>query len=114
MGDWVRYKLDRQTDHILVDEAQDTNERQWNIVARARRSNISPGRARLGRHRTIFTVGDFKQAISASRAPIREASMSLAHWFARGAASDRRAISIDLSVDLSFRSRHRSWRWSIA
>ena len=32
MGDWVRYKLDQRTDHILVDEAQDTNEKQWNIV----------------------------------------------------------------------------------
>ena len=32
MGDWVRYKLDQRTDHILVDEAQDTNARQWNIV----------------------------------------------------------------------------------
>jgi hypothetical protein len=32
MGDWVRFKLDQSTDHILVDEAQDTNTRQWNIV----------------------------------------------------------------------------------
>ena len=32
MGDWVRYKLDQATDHVLVDEAQDTNERQWTIV----------------------------------------------------------------------------------
>ena len=32
-GDWVRFKLDQRTDHILVDEAQDTNARQWAIVA---------------------------------------------------------------------------------
>ena len=32
MGDWVRFKLDRRTDHILVDEAQDTNADQWAIV----------------------------------------------------------------------------------
>jgi len=25
MGDWVRYKLDQVTEHILIDEAQDTN-----------------------------------------------------------------------------------------
>ena len=32
MGEWVRFKLDRRTDHILVDEAQDTNRAQWDIV----------------------------------------------------------------------------------
>src|SRR3546814_17679929 len=26
-GEWVRFKLDQRTDHILVDEAQDTNMR---------------------------------------------------------------------------------------
>src|SRR5205085_8290593 len=32
MGEWVRYKLDRQVDHVLVDEAQDTNAAQWEII----------------------------------------------------------------------------------
>ncbi|HEU5286191.1 MAG TPA: UvrD-helicase domain-containing protein, partial [Sphingomicrobium sp.] len=32
MGEWVRYKLDRRTDHILVDESQDTNRDQWKII----------------------------------------------------------------------------------
>ena len=32
MADWIRYKLDRSFDHILVDEAQDTNAAQWAIV----------------------------------------------------------------------------------
>src|SRR5207302_9036712 len=32
MGEWVRYKLDQRTDHVLVDEAQDTNEAQWDII----------------------------------------------------------------------------------
>ncbi len=30
---WVHYKLDRGLDHILVDEAQDTSPRQWEVVA---------------------------------------------------------------------------------
>ena len=29
---WVQYKLDQGVDHILVDEAQDTNPEQWQIV----------------------------------------------------------------------------------
>lgn len=62
MGEWVRYKLDQRTDHILVDEAQDTNARQWRIV-KALVDEYFAGEDARGRHRTIFTVGDFKQAI---------------------------------------------------
>ena len=29
---WVHYKLDRGVDHVLIDEAQDTSPRQWDIV----------------------------------------------------------------------------------
>lgn len=63
MADWIRYKLDRSFDHILVDEAQDTNRAQWAIV-KALTDDYFDG---LGAHgnavRTIFTVGDYKQAI---------------------------------------------------
>jgi ATP-dependent helicase/nuclease subunit A len=37
MGDWVRYKLDQATDHILVDEAQDTSPRAGARIFRGRR-----------------------------------------------------------------------------
>ena len=29
---WVHYKLDLGIDHVLVDEAQDTSHKQWDIV----------------------------------------------------------------------------------
>lgn len=32
IGEWVRFKLDRTTEHVLIDEAQDTNLAQWTIV----------------------------------------------------------------------------------
>lgn len=63
MGDWVRFKLDRATDHILVDESQDTNARQWSIVEKLSEEFFATARADAGRVRTLFTVGDFKQAI---------------------------------------------------
>ena len=63
MGDWVRFKLDRATDHILVDEAQDTNTRQWAIVRHLAAEYFAGRGAKGGALRTIFTVGDFKQAI---------------------------------------------------
>src|SRR3546814_17250857 len=34
MGEWVRYKLDQATEHLLIDEAPDTNLAQWTITAR--------------------------------------------------------------------------------
>jgi ATP-dependent helicase/nuclease subunit A len=63
IGDWIRYKLDRQFDHILVDEAQDTNRAQWSIIE-ALTGDFFTGRGqRDGKLRTIFVVGDYKQAI---------------------------------------------------
>lgn len=63
MGDWVRYKLDRQVDHILIDEAQDTNAEQWEIIDRLVEEFFTGASEADARWRTLFTVGDFKQAI---------------------------------------------------
>ncbi|MBJ7501568.1 MAG: double-strand break repair helicase AddA [Sphingopyxis sp.] len=62
-GEWVRFKLDQRTDHILVDEAQDTNTRQWAIVAALAGEFFAGVGAKDERVRTMFTVGDRKQAI---------------------------------------------------
>lgn len=63
IGEWVRYKLDRSFDHILVDEAQDTNAAQWDIID-ALVSDFFTGEGQRGQAlRTLFVVGDYKQAI---------------------------------------------------
>ena len=31
-SDWIRYKLDGEIDHLLIDEAQDNSSIQWNII----------------------------------------------------------------------------------
>jgi ATP-dependent helicase/nuclease subunit A len=63
MADWIRYKLDRSFDHILVDEAQDTNAPQWAIVKALTDDYFDGEGAQGGAIRTIFAVGDYKQAI---------------------------------------------------
>jgi ATP-dependent helicase/nuclease subunit A len=63
MGEWVRYKLDQRIDHVLVDEAQDTNKAQWDIIEALTDDFYSGFGAGSERARTIFAVGDFKQAI---------------------------------------------------
>ena len=60
---WVHYKLDRGVDHVLIDEAQDTSPRQWDIVAHIISEFTSGDGARDGVTRTIFAVGDEKQSI---------------------------------------------------
>ena len=63
IGEWVRYKLDQATEHVLIDEAQDTNRDQWRIV-RALADEFFVGRGIYAPStRTLFTVGDYKQAI---------------------------------------------------
>jgi ATP-dependent helicase/nuclease subunit A len=62
-ADWIRYKLDRHFDHILIDEAQDTNQSQWDIVEALIDDFFTGEGARGDKLRTIFTVGDYKQAI---------------------------------------------------
>src|SRR5215475_3130318 len=60
---WVHYKLDRGVDHVLIDEAQDTSPRQWEIVFHLISEFTAGAGARDGLVRTIFAVGDEKQSI---------------------------------------------------
>ncbi|WP_299307466.1 double-strand break repair helicase AddA [uncultured Croceicoccus sp.] len=63
MADWIRYKLDRRFDHILIDEAQDTNAAQWNVIEALTEEFFAGQGAGDSRMRTLFVVGDYKQAI---------------------------------------------------
>ncbi len=60
--DWVRYKLDRGIDHVLIDEAQDTSLEQWSIVD-AVTDEFFAGKGSWRGTRTVFAVGDEKQSI---------------------------------------------------
>jgi ATP-dependent helicase/nuclease subunit A len=61
-GDWVRYKLDAKITHVLVDEAQDTNAAQWSIL-KSLTEEFSVGASAREANRSLFVVGDLKQAI---------------------------------------------------
>ncbi len=60
--DWIRYRLDRGIDHLLVDEAQDTSPKQWEII-NAVTEDFHSGDAAATVNRTVFVVGDEKQSI---------------------------------------------------
>ena len=103
MGDWIRYKLDQATDHILVDEAQDTNADQWAIV-RALASEFWAGAgAKDGTLRTLFAVGDFKQAIFGFQGTDPQYYEAAGLLFERDAAGSDQDL-LRLSLQQSFRS----------
>ena len=116
IGQWVRYKLDRQVDHVLIDEAQDTNAAQWEIVDQLVEEFFSGSSESDGRHRTLFMVGDFKQAIYGFQGSNPQAFLDARDDFRRRAEAlrdsddsfdlfKRRSLEFrDLSIAASFRS----------
>ncbi len=113
---WIGYKLDRQFDHILVDEAQDTNAAQWRIILDGLAQEYFSGEGQRGdAMRTLFVVGDYKQAIfrfqgtspeNFERAKQRvKAYMDGAEENARKLRSNYRPQELhDLNLDRSFRT----------
>ena len=63
VSDWVSYKLDGGIEHILVDEAQDTSQAQWDIVDVIRDMFAHDQIRDTPFPRTMFAVGDEKQSI---------------------------------------------------
>src|SRR5271166_5199674 len=99
---WVLYKLDGGLDHILLDEAQDTNPEQWGIVA-ALAEEFFAGDSAREPTRTIFAVGDAKQSIySFQRADPHAFLQMRRHFAARIAAAQQEWRVVPLEI--SFRS----------
>ena len=103
ISEWIRFKLDQRTDHILVDEAQDTNDRQWRIIGALADEFFSGLGAQGERMRTLFTVGDFKQAIFGFQGTSPRAFADARERFRSFALAVDHDFH-DLSLDESFRS----------
>ncbi|HEY6048871.1 MAG TPA: UvrD-helicase domain-containing protein, partial [Sphingomicrobium sp.] len=115
MGEWVRYKLDRYVDHVLVDEAQDTNAAQWDIIRQLVAEFFTGSSESEDRHRTLFMVGDLKQAIYGFQGTDPKRFQEAREEFKRRAAAlgggddlfsyrERAREFRDLSIAASFRS----------
>jgi ATP-dependent helicase/nuclease subunit A len=84
----VLYSFDEHTDHILVDEFQDTSMLQWKIIDKLTeewRSGLGAKRE-TGVNPTIFLVGDDKQSIYSFRGAnvsiFKNARKKLKEWLA--------------------------------
>lgn len=103
MSPWVLYKLDGGIDHVLIDEAQDTNPEQWEIIANLCDDFFSGIGQNDRNDRTIFTVGDEKQSIYSFQRAAPEEFSRMRDEFAAKIAQAERAFSQE-SMDISFRS----------
>ncbi len=96
---WVLYKLDGGIDHILVDEAQDTNPGQWRIV-QALAEEFFTGAGAAAEIRTVFAVGDVKQSIYSFQGADPAAFTAMRDLFADrvpAAAGQWREVELQLS-----------------
>jgi ATP-dependent helicase/nuclease subunit A len=100
--EWVHYKLDAGLDHVLLDEAQDTNPDQWAVVGALTEEFFTGLGARPG-PRTMFAVGDDKQSIYGFQGADPQAFVDWKAIFERR-AHDARAGWRPESLTLSFRS----------
>ncbi|MCK6418002.1 MAG: UvrD-helicase domain-containing protein [Alphaproteobacteria bacterium] len=96
---WVLYKLDQGIDHILVDEAQDTNPEQWEIIQSLYHEFFAGAGARAIQ-RTVFVVGDEKQSIFSFQRADPQAYISVRHDLenkVRASGQDYRSVPLDIS-----------------
>ena len=101
---WVLYKLDGGLDHILIDEAQDTNPEQWNVVkAMAEEFFTAQSGQADGRPRTIFAVGDVKQSIYSFQRADPKSFVRFQNHF-RTQVQHAKLDWDDVPMDVSFRS----------
>jgi ATP-dependent helicase/nuclease subunit A len=99
---WVLFKLDGGIDHVLVDEAQDTNPDQWEVI-RSLTAEFFVGEGAVDRSRTIFAVGDTKQSIFGFQRADPRKLKEMREWFDdRSRVADRMFVPVALNV--SFRS----------
>tara|TARA_B100000676_G_scaffold166784_1_gene163917 strand:+ start:34481 stop:37732 length:3252 start_codon:yes stop_codon:yes gene_type:complete len=99
---WVMFKLDGGIDHILIDEAQDTNPEQWEIVS-ALAAEFFAGEGAHDMERTIFAVGDPKQSIYSFQRADPESFERMRSYF-RARANEIAKPWDDINLDISFRS----------
>lgn len=99
---WVLYKLDGGLDHVLVDEAQDTNPDQWEVIRRITEEFFA-GAGAVDRLRTVFAVGDAKQSIFGFQRADPRKLADMREWFEQRIREARKRFEqVDLRV--SFRS----------
>jgi ATP-dependent helicase/nuclease subunit A len=98
---WVLFKLDQGIDHVLLDEAQDTSPRQWDLLSPLLAALEEAGAARP---RTRFVVGDEKQSIYSFQGARPDRFLDEERLFATTPVAADAPPRQSVQFDLSFRT----------
>ncbi|AIL64947.1 ATP-dependent helicase/nuclease subunit A [Rickettsiales bacterium Ac37b] len=100
VNSWILYKLDGGVNHVLIDEAQDTSPKQWEIIQKLV-TEFFVGVNETDR--TLFVVGDEKQSIFSFQGadPLHFSYMQ--NYFKEYIANNGFAFNV-IKLPLSFRS----------
>lgn len=103
---WVLFKLDGGIAHVLVDEAQDTNERQW-LLLRRLTGDFFAGESAYDTTeeglRTLFAVGDYKQSIYSFQGADPDAFINERTHYSMSATTAKQPFAQEV-FQVSFRS----------
>ncbi len=100
---WVMFKLDGGIDHILVDEAQDTNPEQWDIIRLLSDEFFNGLGAQEETERTLFVVGDEKQSIFSFQRAAPEKFGDMRKYFEQKTKESGQQLQ-EVDINTSFRS----------
>ncbi|MBH69153.1 MAG: double-strand break repair helicase AddA [Rhodospirillaceae bacterium] len=103
---WVLFKLDGGVDHVLIDEAQDTNPEQWQVIEALTGEFFSEqGFSGSSRNypRTVFAVGDIKQSIFSFQRADPKAFFKVRKQFSKKIATAGLRWQ-EVNLDISYRS----------
>lgn len=96
---WILYKLDGGIEHLLIDEAQDTNPDQWRVILALTGDYFVSNK----RHRTFFVVGDLKQSIYSFQGASPKDFIRLKQWL-KDKCREYQQPWHELDLKVSFRS----------
>ncbi|CAK8162544.1 hypothetical protein CAXC1_180052 [Candidatus Xenohaliotis californiensis] len=95
--DGIKYDINKDFDHILIDEAQDNSLEQWNII-RAITEDFFCGEG-TSRNKTLFVVGDVKQSIYSFQGAKPDAFIYNKEFFIQKANESNRSLCVAESYD---------------
>lgn len=101
-ADFILYSLDYRIDHILVDEAQDLSNEQWQLVKIISQEFFS-GNSSRELNRTVFIVGDLKQSIFGFQGAQPDTFTLMREYF-RSIIQNSGKNWLELEMDTSYRS----------
>ncbi len=98
----LSYKLDWLIDHMLIDEAQDLSEIQWDLIKLLTEEFYS-GETSRNLNRTLFIVGDFKQSIFGFQGACPKIFLDINNYFSQK-FNDAGKIWQSIQLTTNFRS----------